>query len=100
MFGRRSAGASIERIPAAIPASVRAAVLPVHDDSALRPTVEAPRRPEPVAPPVAVKSEDYFRTKSMIFGALIEAIDLSQLSGSMPNRRARRSATSSPRSSA
>jgi pilus assembly protein CpaF len=27
-----------------------------------------------------VKSEDYFRTKSMIFGALIEAIDLSQLS--------------------
>ena len=80
MFGRRSAGASIERLPAAIPAAARPTVLPVHDDSALRPKVEAPRRPEPAAPPVAAKSEDYFRTKSMIFGALIEAIDLSQLS--------------------
>ncbi|BAU91246.1 type II secretion system protein E [Methylorubrum populi] len=38
---------------------------------------EPPRIPVPQAP--LPKSEDYFRTKSMIFGALIEAIDLAQL---------------------
>ena len=32
-----------------------------------------------VAPPRTRKSEEYYQTKSMIFGALIEAIDLSQL---------------------
>ncbi|MCP1559952.1 UNVERIFIED_ORG: pilus assembly protein CpaF [Methylorubrum zatmanii] len=40
-------------------------------------------RPEAASAPVPQaqqpKSEDYFRTKSMIFGALIEAIDLAQL---------------------
>ncbi|MFD0937517.1 CpaF family protein [Methylobacterium trifolii] len=39
------------------------------------------RRQEPVAVAVeSPRSEDYYRTKSMIFGALIEAIDLAQLS--------------------
>ncbi|WP_264046237.1 CpaF family protein [Methylobacterium flocculans] len=80
MFGRRSVGAAAERLPSVIPARPPAAVLPVHDDSSLRPKVEAPRRPEPAAASPTTKSEDYFRTKSMIFGALIEAIDLSQLS--------------------
>ncbi|MGL4242814.1 MAG: CpaF family protein [Beijerinckiaceae bacterium] len=32
------------------------------------------------AAPAAKKSEEYYQTKSMVFGALIEAIDLSQLS--------------------
>jgi pilus assembly protein CpaF len=57
------------------------------------PAPAAPRAPEPIAPaanepssasrmaqPVAGKSEDYYQTKSTIFSALIEAIDLSQLS--------------------
>ncbi|MCJ2034605.1 CpaF family protein [Methylobacterium sp. J-068] len=79
MFGRRSGAAAAEARPAAVPLKPQA-TLPVHDDSALRPKVEAPRRSEPAPAPAAAKSEDYFRTKSMIFGALIEAIDLSQLS--------------------
>ena len=72
MFGKRSAGAASApgpepRIPAAAP---------------------APRRPEPAAAapenrrtvvPEAARSEEYYQMKSMIFGALIEAIDLSQL---------------------
>ncbi|GEO97739.1 pilus assembly protein [Methylobacterium haplocladii] len=45
-----------------------------------RPRPEAPARQQPaVAPAAPQKSEDYYRTKSMIFGALIEAIDLTQL---------------------
>ena len=53
MFGRRSVGAAAERLPSVIPARPPAAVLPVHDDSSLRPKVEAPRRPEPAAGPMA-----------------------------------------------
>ncbi|MBY0256436.1 CpaF family protein [Methylobacterium sp.] len=78
MFGRRSGNAAAEDRPVAIVAKPQA-ILPVHDDSALRLKAEAPRRAEVVPPPAPTKSEDYFRTKSMIFGALIEAIDLSQL---------------------
>ncbi|KQP85443.1 protein kinase [Methylobacterium sp. Leaf113] len=80
MFGRRSGSAAV---PAPRPMTdlAKAPVsLPIHDDSILRPKAEAPRRPEPVQIQETSKSEDYFRTKSMIFGALIEAIDLSQLS--------------------
>ncbi|KQP33654.1 protein kinase [Methylobacterium sp. Leaf104] len=81
MFGRRSGSAAAAAAPRPVAVIATPQVsLPVHDDSALRPKVEAPRRPEPVAVTETVKSEDYFRTKSMIFGALIEAIDLSQLS--------------------
>ena len=80
MFGRRSGSAAVlAPRPAAVVDKPQVS-LPVHDDSALRPRAEAPRRPEPVPIMESVKSEDYFRTKSMIFGALIEAIDLSQLS--------------------
>ncbi|WP_298359782.1 CpaF family protein [Rhodoblastus sp.] len=44
--------------------------------------VSAPLPQAPPSPPTAEprRSDDYFQTKSMIFGALIEAIDLSQLS--------------------
>jgi len=76
MFGRRQTGGAaaaplpIPKSPAAPPAS------------APREAAPAPRRPEPANPVVveAVRSEDYYRTKSLIFGALIEAIDLTQLS--------------------
>ncbi|WP_238309412.1 CpaF family protein [Methylobacterium organophilum] len=75
MFGRRSSAAPTPTRPA-VPAARTAP-----------PPAEEPRRaaPDPVARPAAAppppmqKSEDYFRTKSMVFGALIEAIDLTQL---------------------
>ncbi|WP_248309979.1 CpaF family protein [Bosea sp. WAO] len=41
--------------------------------------VEARRPPPPSAPVESAKSDEYYQMKSMIFGALIEAIDLSQL---------------------
>jgi pilus assembly protein CpaF len=53
------------------------ATQPIHQEPAGRPRVEVPVPVQPVVE--AAKSEDYFRTKSMIFGALIEAIDLAQL---------------------
>lgn len=72
MFGKRSAGPATA--PALAPRAPAAAT--------------APRKPEPVAAlseerKVAAqetpRSEEYYQMKSMIFGALIEAIDLSQL---------------------
>lgn len=69
MFGKRSgvgvATPTMQRKPATAEAPVSA---PLPQASPSPPTSE-PRR-----------SDDYFQTKSMIFGALIEAIDLSQLS--------------------
>jgi pilus assembly protein CpaF len=82
MFGRRSGtNAAQVSAPSSVAIASRApATLTVHDDPTPRsPRAEAPRRPEPVATIQEQKSEDYFRTKSMIFGALIEAIDLPQL---------------------
>jgi pilus assembly protein CpaF len=38
-----------------------------------------PAQPVPIAPVETPKSDEYYQMKSMIFGALIEAIDLSQL---------------------
>ncbi|WP_027174244.1 CpaF family protein [Methylobacterium sp. 10] len=78
MFGRRS---QASEIPTAVtvPSAPKPQVpLPVLDD---QPGVAKTPRVERLVPVrEAVKSEDYFRTKSMIFGALIEAIDLAQLS--------------------
>ncbi len=74
MFGKRSAtGAQPGPVlpPVAAPASLG------------RPAVEI-RAPEPARPvvhaqPELGRSEEYYQTKGMIFGALIEAIDLAQL---------------------
>ena len=75
MFGKRSGDAVAQT---AVP---RGATPPA---SAPRPTLSSssmPARSEEPAPAVEMaRSEDYYVTKSMIFGALIEAIDLSQLS--------------------
>ena len=73
MFGKRSgAGAPQTEAPRGSP------LPPPMPRSA---PASAPARAAEAAPAVEMtRSEDYYVTKSMIFGALIEAIDLSQLS--------------------
>jgi pilus assembly protein CpaF len=79
MFGKRG---NFGATPAVQPAVAVAAV-------AAQAVVPPPTAPAPAAPtqiiakahaPQARKSDEYYNTKSMVFGALIEAIDLSQLS--------------------
>ncbi len=48
---------------------------------------------------LAALGQSYYETKGTVFGALIEAIDLSELARLDADRRARKSATSSTRSS-
>ncbi len=81
MFGRRP-GATAQKAPPPRPAGP-APVLP----EATAPVFQDGKRAEPApipprevqAPPDNARSDEYYRTKSMIFGALIEAIDLTQL---------------------
>ncbi|WP_342359817.1 CpaF family protein [Terrarubrum flagellatum] len=70
MFGRRTATGGAASFVANAPSAPVAAATPA-------PTPRA--APAEIAPARA-KSDDYYQTKSMIFGALIEAIDLAQLS--------------------
>jgi pilus assembly protein CpaF len=88
MFGKRSTSAapSVSLVPQAavdpaLPAAAAAApvTVPVLAEPEMKARVEP--RIEPPAPVLneARKSDDYYQTKSMIFGALIEAIDLAQL---------------------
>ena len=74
MFGKRAAGvgpAAVEERPSPVASPARPAPA----------NAPAPARAKEAAPVLeAVRSDDYYVTKSMIFGALIEAIDLSQLS--------------------
>ena len=83
MFGRRPGAAEVAQTisrprPVAAPAaSPAAAPVPVLTDGG---GGERQRPPAPVAVAVETpRSEEYYRTKSTIFGALIEAIDLAQL---------------------
>ncbi|WP_298955324.1 CpaF family protein [uncultured Methylobacterium sp.] len=76
MFGRRS-GAAVPRLPER-PAPAPEPV-PVHVEPLHRPE----RPPAPAAE--ATRSDDYYRTKGAIFGALIEAIDLTQLARLEPD---------------
>lgn len=71
MFGKRHATASSPPSPVASPVQARPAET--------RPAAVEARRPPPPAPIETPKSDEYYQMKSMIFGALIEAIDLSQL---------------------
>ncbi|MDK1383849.1 CpaF family protein [Sinorhizobium sp. 8-89] len=87
MFGKRGnegfgkAGAMspmVPPMPAAQPTAAERPVAPV-----LAEPVVAPVRPQPAAPPArrrAPRAEDYYDTKSQVFSALIDTIDLSQLS--------------------
>ncbi|KMO11054.1 CpaF family protein [Methylobacterium indicum] len=85
MFGRRP-GATAQKSPAPRPAGPAPvpveAVAPVFQDG--RRTESAPPREVPV-PVENTRSDEYYRTKSMIFGALIEAIDLTQLARLEPD---------------
>ena len=75
MFGKR---AGVSPAPMDTPRAV--AIVPRAPAAASAP-VPAARAPEPSHhSSEPVRSEEYYVTKSMIFGALIEAIDLSQLS--------------------
>jgi pilus assembly protein CpaF len=84
MFGKRSAaGPAPLAAPRAPSAPQSASALPpvLSDTEPTRSARPETRAPEPVA--IAQenrKSEEYYQTKGMIFGALIEAIDLAQLS--------------------
>jgi pilus assembly protein CpaF len=76
MFGKRSGGQSApprstQRPAAAEPSFSTAPAAPAA-------SVPIPAPPPPPAPEVR-RSDEYYQTKSLIFGALIEAIDLSQL---------------------
>jgi len=77
MFGRRQSGGA-----SAAPPPIPQARIPAPATPVLRDAPAAASRPAPAAPVVVetARSEDYYRTKSLIFGALIEAIDLTQLS--------------------
>ena len=78
MFGKRPTfGAGAQQKPASAPAGAesRAAGQP-------QPAPQAPTAPMPVE---TRRSDEYYITKSMIFGALIEAIDLAQLSKLEPD---------------
>ncbi len=74
MFGKRATqGASPQKSE---PASSPGALSAKADARPELPPVGAPNN----GPPIERRSDSYFQTKSMIFGALIEAIDLSALS--------------------
>lgn len=92
MFGKRSttdAGSGPANRPAAQMGST-APVPVLSDNEPSRAGGQVlSRAPEPPQPYVVVKdtkkSEEYYQTKSMIFGALIEAIDLAQLARLEPD---------------
>jgi len=74
MFGKRSISDARDRGQAAMASLVMAPKL------AGLPAIQSAPPPQPAPTPEPQRSDDYYVTKSMIFGALVEAIDLSQLS--------------------
>jgi pilus assembly protein CpaF len=80
MFGKRTTSgpagpASPPPAAAMVPRGMASAAVVRQLDPVRQPE---PRRVAPVMQEI-VRSEDFYQTKSMIFGALIEAIDLAQL---------------------
>ena len=72
MFGKRSGASDASPRTPQKPASA--------EPFAAAPPPPPTATPAPVPAPDVRRSDDYYQTKSTIFGALIEAIDLSQLS--------------------
>jgi pilus assembly protein CpaF len=91
MFGKRSTSeAANGPAPRPAPQPTSAGPVPVLSDSesprAGTPAMGRPPEPQPmVVAKDTRKSEEYYQTKSMIFGALIEAIDLAQLARLEPD---------------
>jgi len=85
MFGKRTTTGQAPR--SFFPATGAASQASAHDarpeTAAAKPAPEVVSRPVPVKSPVDVgpmRSDQYYQTKSVVFGAMIELIDLSQLS--------------------
>ncbi|WP_026622422.1 pilus assembly protein CpaF [Ensifer sp. WSM1721] len=77
-FGKGGAKAPVAAPPAAPTAIMERSAAPVLSEPAAQPP-----RPQPAAQPArrrAPRAEDYYDTKSQVFSALIDTIDLSQLS--------------------
>ncbi len=75
MFGKRSAGANPpQALTVKAAASAPGLARPLDQTAG-----HDPRRSPPPVPVETPRSDEYYQMKSMIFGALIEAIDLSQL---------------------
>ncbi len=94
MFGKRSTSEALAPAPAPRPAAPSPAAVPAEPESGRTPfpseglgapLVSAPTPSRMPAAPVNMpavdsrRSEAYYETKGVIFGALIEAIDLAQL---------------------
>jgi len=81
MFGKRARiDESLSPAPAPMPAAAPVANSVPHSvPAAPKKPVPAISEPSSQTMPGAPRTEDYYVTKSMIFGALIEAIDLTQL---------------------
>ncbi len=78
MFGKR---ATFGGPPSLGVSSTVSTPAPRAQEMAASPSTPAPVAPKQVqAPPPNRKSDEYYQTKATVFGALIEAIDLSQLS--------------------
>ena len=78
MFGRRSRPSESAPPRAPTPAVANTNFRGVTDTARKTPvTIEPPSAPPPAA--IEPRSDEYYVTKSTIFGALIEAIDLAQL---------------------
>jgi pilus assembly protein CpaF len=71
-FGKRSVSEASDKSPT-VAATVGMAAKPI----GIPATQSGPQVPQPAQEPQ--RSDEYYATKSMIFGALVEAIDLSQL---------------------
>ncbi|MBI3701015.1 MAG: CpaF family protein [Afipia sp.] len=86
MFGKRSGSEVDVRAPKPLaPAPMEQATPPprtptVETAPVPSPSISPARAPTPPPPPADRRSDSYYQTKATIFGALIEAIDLAQLS--------------------
>ncbi len=80
MFGKRSPGAAVApALNLKAPALAPAAAASRQAEPTLAMASNDSRKPVAAPAAEAPKSDEYYQMKSMIFGALIEAIDLSQL---------------------
>ena len=85
MFGKRASQGTAVGLPTHPAPAAAASAVPVLAELEGESTLARAIPPPAVVRAEAPKSEAYYQTKSMIFGALIEAIDLAQLSRLEPD---------------